>query len=153
MPFSFLGNLLNTLQPARLFNSPHDLPIRWGLLLSSLLGSGMKVILEILGQRNLIASPWLRSTSAIVRILWRSSTSLNFLELLRGSFLRLGSLLAEAHELAQARVLLLETTLDLLKLLLVAEALLGELGLHHFVCFLHLDGLVVLDHDLVEAVA
>ena len=62
-------------------------------------------------------------------------------------------MLAEAHELAQARILLLETTLDLLELLLVAEALLGELGLYHFVRFLHLDRLVILNHDLVEAVA
>ena len=78
---------------------------------------------------------------------------MHLLKLLGCDFTSFGGLLAETHELAQARTLLLQAALDLLELLLVAQPLFGELCMDNFICLAHFYGLVVFNHDFVKAVA
>ena len=81
------------------------------------------------------------------------SSRLHRLQLFGGLFACLDSDLTEAHQFRQTGILLFQRAFDLFELLLIAESLLSELRVDNFICLSHLHRLVVLYHDLVEAVA
>ena len=78
-------------------------------------------------------SVWIHGAAVWIR------SSLRCLQLSGGLLASLDSNLTEAHQLRQTRVLLLQGTFDLLKLLLVAKSFLGELGMDDFICLTHLN--------------
>ena len=97
----------------------------------------VKVVLEVGRHRYLICLP---------------IALLHFPVLPAGFFPSLERLLTQTHQLTQTCILLLEGLFHLRELLLVSKPLLRELGVDHFVGLPHLNCLVILDHDFVEAV-